>query len=43
MSRTFLKRNPTTSGEDKRTPVALIIGAGAGTGQAVAINFQMLH
>ena len=39
MSRTFLKHNPTTSGEDKRTPVALIIGAGAGTGQAVAVKF----
>ena len=39
MSRTFLKHNPTTSGEDKRTPVALIIGAGAGTGKQLQLNW----
>ena len=40
MSRTFLKFSRNfTSGGDKRTPVALVIGAGAGVGQAVATKF----
>ena len=35
----FLKRTLTSSAKDDRTPVALIIGAGAGIGQAVAAKF----